>query len=604
MKISRQWLQNFFDETLPSTDILAKALTFHTFEIDGIENIDGDDILDVKITPNRGHDCLSHRGIAKELSAILKIPMTRDPFSLGFDISKKTDRVTVVVEDAALCPRYLAGYITGVRVGPSPEWLQKSLTAMGQHAINNIVDATNFVMFNLGQPLHAFDAGRLGSSAIGVRLARQGEVLKALDEKEYELGGSTLVITAADRPVGIAGIKGGMADRIDETTQNIVIEAANFNSFSVRKSSQLLKLRTDASIRFEQGLSPELAGYGMRQAAKLIVELSGGAAEGFVDVYPAPQKEKRVEISVDKVNNVLGTKLTGAEVADVFSRLSFNYKEEGGKFEVVVPFERLDIEIAEDLVEEVGRIVGYDKIPEIPLPVYAEGATVNPNFYTAERVREELAAQGYSEVYTSVFAEAGEYAVLNKVDSVRPYLRESLIPGLQAAIEKNRPNKDLLGLEEIKLFEIGTVWKEGEEKIMIGTANEKEGVSEKELQPEKASAYESLPLSTARRYQPYSRYPYIVRDIAFWTTGEVKIEEIEKHIAKEAGHLAVRVYLFDRFEKPARPDDSGRAGGEGKVSLAFRLVFQSFERTLTEAEANEAMARVHAALQAQGLDIR
>src|SRR3990167_738045 len=289
MKISKQWLDTFFNAPLLEASILADALTFHAFEIDGVEKVGNDDVLDVKVTPNRGHDALSHRGIAKELSAILKLPLANDPFAVRPLLAPVTTDVSVELS-SKLCKRYIAGYIKGVKVGPSPEWLKTRLEAVGQRSINNVVDATNFVMFNIGQPLHAFDAGKLGSLKIGVRAAKDGEVMVALDKKEYTLGRSTLVITAADAPVGIAGVKGGMPAAINETTKDIVIESANFDGVSVRKTAQALRLRTDASARFEQVLSPEIAAHGMQAVAALIQELAGGELAGFADVYSEPQK--------------------------------------------------------------------------------------------------------------------------------------------------------------------------------------------------------------------------------------------------------------------------------------------------------------------------
>ena len=589
MKISKLWLDKFFDAPLPDAATLADALTFRAFEIDGIEKMGDDEVLDVKVTPNRGHDCLSHRGIAKELSAILGIPLTNDPLSSRSDLLPKTTEVTVDIQSTVLCKRYIAGYIKGVKVGPSPEWLKQRLEAVGQRSINNVVDATNFVMFNTGQPLHAFDAGKLGSLALGVRAAHDGEVMIALDKKSYTLGGSMLVITAGDAPVGIAGVKGGMPAAIDESTKDIVIESANFDGVSVRKTAAALKLRTDASTRFEQVISPELAAFGMRSVVELIQKLAGGELAGFVDAYPEPQRPMYANVTVEKVNQVLGTRLTGADVSDVLVRLGLPYKEQDGVFEVTVPFERLDLRIPEDLVEEVGRIVGYDKVPATPLPLFEKKPEVNPNFYAAEKAREELVRQGYSEVFTSVFAEEGERAVANKIGGDRPYLRSSLLPGLTEALAKNKPNKDLLGLKEIKLFEVGTVWKDGTESVMLGTVTEKQKASEKMLMPEDADAYEVLPLSSAARFEHFSKYPYIVRDIAMWAAGDT---DAENSIRTEAGPLAVKISLFDRFEK------------EGRVSLAYRIIFQSFDRTLTEAEVNIIMEKVSAALKAKGFEIR
>src|SRR3569832_142529 len=213
MKISRNWLQNFFDSKLPSTAELADAITFHAFEIDGCEQKDGDEVLDIKITPNRGHDAQSHRAIAKEVSAILKMPIKQeiDPMGQGFverfAAAPRTEAVAVTLEDPSLSPRYIAGYMRGVKVGPSPAWLKNSLEAIGQRSINNVVDATNLVMFNIGQPMHAFDADKLeqidGKFHIVVRKARAGEKLLALDYKEYEFADSMLVIADGNKDVPV-----------------------------------------------------------------------------------------------------------------------------------------------------------------------------------------------------------------------------------------------------------------------------------------------------------------------------------------------------------------------------------------------------------------
>jgi phenylalanyl-tRNA synthetase beta chain len=597
MLVSRYWLQKFFDKELPHAEALAEALTFHAFEIDGVTKADNDDVLDVKVTPNRGADCLSHRGIAKELAAILTIPLTYDPLAKKPDLSQTTNDIRVLVDDATLCPRYIAGLIKGVKVGPSPKWLQERLEAVGARSINNIVDATNFVMLNIGQPLHAFDARELMSRdqvhVISVRRARPGERLQALDQKEYVLSDSMLAVVDAnaDAPIGIAGVKGGMPSGISEKTTDIILESATFNGPSVRKTAQGLKLRTDASTRFEQGLSPELAAYGMRAAVDMICELAGGEAAGFVDVYPEPQKERTVSVTLQKINDVLGTALTKAEVENVFDRLGVPYMEpEAATFKVAPPFERLDLNIPEDLIEEVGRIVGYDKVPAEALSKLASTPQAAPYFTAAEAAREELVTQGYSEVYTSVFAEVGERAVLNKVDSVRPFLRASLIPGLTQALEKNKQNRDLLGLKEIKLFEVGPVWKEGKEILMLGTVSERQAANEEPLK--EAAMPAELTLSTTKRYKNFSRYPYIVRDIAAWIPSGTDPNEVLNVIKQEAGELTQNVWAFDRFEK------------EGRVSIAFRLIFQSFERTLTEEEVNKIMEKVSEKLKSLGFEIR
>ena len=617
MKISRNWLQTFFDAQLPDAAALSDALTFHVFEIDGIEKVGSDDVLDVKVTPNRGHDGLCHLGIAKEISAILNIPLKRYPHTMSLDdLKKKTTAVSVVIEDQQLCSRYVAGYIKGVKVGPSPDWLKQNLEAVGQRSINNVVDATNYVMLNIGQPLHAFDAGKLSERgeispdevspryAIGVRKAREGEKIIALDEKEYTLSNSMLVITSLaqghlvqgalvqDVPIGIAGVKGGMPAGITEATTDIIIESANFNGVSVRKTAQALKLRTDASMRFEQVISPELAAYGMRAVVELILKLAGGEVVGFVDEYPVPQNDREVSVSLSLINSVLGAKFSAAEIASVFKRLGFSCAQKGELFTITPPFERLDLVIAEDLIEEVGRIIGYDKIPDIELSQPLRPSEVNQNFHAAEKVREELMSQGYSEVFTSVFTEHGDRVIANKVDGVRPYLRNNLTDGLTEAVKKNIPNKDLLGLKEIKIFEIGTIWHKDGEEVVVATAGEKEKPVQRQLVPESAKSYEDLSISATVRYESFSRYPYIVRDIAMWTPAGTDANVVQKLIKENGSELLVRCAKFDEFTK-----------GD-KTSYAFRLIFQSFEKTLTDAEVNEIMETVSSVLKGKGFEIR
>lgn len=627
MKVSRAWLQNFFDSPLPEARELADALTFHAFEIESVEG----DVLDVKVTANRGHDCLSHRGIAKELSAILRMPLNpaKDPFARKPDLSKKTEAVSVSIENPTLCRRYVAGFIQGVKVAPSPAWLAQSLEALGQRSVNNVVDATNFVMFNTGQPLHAFDASRLeaekGRFVLAVRNAAEGETMVALDDKEYQLSPSNLVIADANAgvPIGIAGVKGGKPAGITEVTTDIIIESANFDGVSVRKTASTLKLRTDASARFEQGIAPELAAYGMQQVVELIMEIAGGELVGIADEYPSPVVSAPVSVSVADVNDCLGTDVSAMRVEDVLVRLGLAFEKNNDTFTVTPPFERLDMVIPEDLIEEVGRIIGYDAVPDVALPPFPNAVAVNKNFYYAERIREFLASEGFSEVFTSVFADSGERQVLNKVGGERPFLRSSLLPGLTDALERNDRIKESVGLSRARLFEMGTVWRGGEEHFMLGivAAPQKKqpkasvaldealaalGASASGLDGDAVeislpgifeplpapAAYEELPLSRTERYAPYSKYPYIVRDVSFWAPGGTNAEETEALIRSAAGPLVQRIDLFDRFEK------------DEKVSFAYRLVLQSFDRTLTDDEANSVLAAVSGALSGRGFEIR
>lgn len=605
MKISREWLQTFFEQPLPETQDLVHALTFHAFEIDGVERQQDDDVLDVKVTPNRGHDCLSYLGIAREVSAILSIPL-KDREGVGERVSlePRTHTFTVTIDEPALCPRFTGAVIENLKVGPSPEWLQKRLRAMGQQSINNVVDITNFIMFNYGQPLHAFDAGKLqakdGAYAMTVRKARKGETLVGLDKKEYSLSESMLAI--ADSRTGsilsIAGVKGGMSSGIDEGTKTMILEGASWDGVTIRKTSQTLKLRTDASSRFEQQISPEFTALGVVRAAQMIAEIAGGRIAGYTDEYPQKQPQRMVTVTLEQVNMLLGTTLSTHDMEAALNRLHLSPQISGNLFSISVPPERLDITIPEDVIEEVGRIVGYDTVPNVELPPMPRAPEVSENFSRGESVREQLMNEGFSEVFTSVFTEKGVRAVSNKIGGDKPFLRDSLIEGLSDALTRNIQNKDLLGLKEVKLFEIGVVWQKDREVTMVATAVEKDAKTKKPLVSEKPlsectlTEHGELPLSAAHKYETFSRYPYIVRDIALWCPKGTSDATILEDIRHHAGNLLVRSELFDTFEK-----------GE-KVSFAFRLVFQSFDRTLTDEDANERMESVYTSLRSRGLEIR
>jgi phenylalanyl-tRNA synthetase beta chain len=643
MKISYAWLQKYFDAPLPPVGELSSAITFKAFEIDGVEEIGGDPVLDVKVLPDRTHDCLSYRGIAKEVSAILDIPMTSDP--LGTEPSlPATDTVKVAIAEPMLCPRYVAAHMRGVKVGPSPAWLVERLASMGQRSVNNVVDATNFVMFNMGQPLHAFDAGKLtekgGVYSIGVRKAKDGENMLALDGKEYTLSGSMLVITDAytDEAVGLAGVKGGAPAGITEATTDIILESANFDGVVTRKTSRALSLRTDASVRFENVISPELAGFGIEAAVALIQKLAGGECLGYTDVYPKKPEARRIELSAREVNRLFGTSMSDADVEQIIRRFGWTYTntapssaearpssaEASGAFEIAVPFERLDMSIPEDAAADVGRIYGYERIPSI-VPERMGEPVVNKRFYYLDRVRQWLIERGFSEVYTSVFVLEGERQVLNKVDSDRPYLRAHIWPNLQEALEMNYRNRDLLGIPDARLFEIGAVWNEGKEKTMLvlGTLGGKQTPKASafladlikefdakmpteipeasivnldfdsfvENAPDPLS-YKELPTLGEARYKPFSRYPFIVRDVSFFAPLGTDALLPFNLVMNAAGPLAVRGGMFDRFEK-----------GD-KVSFGFRLIFQAEDRTLTDEEANASMEKVYAALRDKGYEIR
>ncbi len=660
MRISYQWLQSFFEQPLPKPEVIREAVTLNAFEVEGLEAKGNDAIFDIAVLPNRGHDALSHRGIAKEISTLLNIPLSRDPLVASPPLTPDSNSLSVTVEDSKLCPRYSAAVIKGVSVGPSPDWLKERLESIGQRSINNVVDATNYVMFEIGQPLHAFDMGRLstdnkqpttndGEFEIKVRNAKRGESITTLDGKVYELNPQNLLIVDAvvDVPIGIAGVKGGKPAEISENTQDIIIESANFNGTSIRKTAKQLKLRTDASIRFEHELSSELAGYGLAAATELIVKIAGGTVEGYVDVYPKKEKARIIKVETVDANKLLGSAFTEADTENILKRLGFPYAKKGKVFAVTAPLERLDLNIKEDLIEEIGRVYGYGNIVPV-VPPAIKPAEINKKFYYAEKIRNFLVSKGFSEVITYSFVEKehGKVETDNPFSTEKPFLRQTLRLNLQRALDKNYLQKDLLGLPFILLFEIGTVFTPNEEThLAIGVKDNSGKKSERELTAasiilgnliiklgykggtvsdskddvveinldvliEKLPQPKDFDISKSNlydiSYKSYSVYPFVLRDIAVFVPENTKSGEVLDTIKNSAGGLLVNSMLFDEFIPSTDSTGSLQAGSgqEKKKSYAFRLVFQSMEKTLSDDEVNVIMEKVNTAITAKSWEVR
>lgn len=612
MKVSRVWLQRFFDAPLPEVSVLSDAFTFHAFEVESVEG----EILDLKVLPDRAGYAMSHRGVAKELSAILNLPLKDDPLNQPLPNWNATEKLHISA-DKDYVIRHTGALYRGVKVGPSPVWLKELLESVGQRSINNVVDASNFVMLNIGQPTHAFDAGKISKSGevlqVDIREAKKGERVLLLSGDEKELKEKVYIFADGTNgtPLDIAGIKGGMDSGVTDATTDLFISVGNYDGTLLRKSAQSMQVFTDASQRFQNRPSPELTAYGMRDLLAMISEVAGGELVGIIDIYPKPVQQTDVSVSVREVREVLGAGFGKVEIKDAFSRLGFSYAEDGDTFTVTPPFERSDLLIPEDLAEEVGRIIGYDKIEPTPLPPATNTIEINKNFYWADKIRTYLVSQGFSEVLTSVFTdEKGDRAAANKVDSDKPFLRKSLTPGLSVSLKMNALNRPLLGVSEVKIFEIGKIFKKGDEAwhLALGVTPGKK-LAKKELESifsvfgspvggtevgdtieidfsewvsklSEPSAYEALPESKVTRYKPFFRFPFIDRDIAVWTPEGTTEKDVEGIILEKAGDLLVKHYLFDTFSK------------DGKTSYAFRLVFQSDERTLTDEEINPIMVAV------------
>ncbi len=481
MKISYTWLQDYFSKPLPDPEKVQRLITMHAFEIEGLETIADDTVLDINVLPDRSHDSFSHRGIAKEVSAILNLPI-KDIFHTPrqMPVSQKLE---VKIEDANLCRRFSLCLVQGIEVTESPDWLKKRLISIGQKPINNIVDLTNYVMFSIGQPMHVYDADKLsdkkGKYIIGVRRTEKAGFLTLLDGQEQETPKGTPVIFDGGREkkdnidtIGLAGIKGGQACLVDESTKNIIFEAANFDPVIVRKTSRALGLRTEASKRFEAEISKELTLDAIAFATQTLQTLSKNTKvriEGIADVYPEKETKREIKISTSFVNKRLGTNMRPEDVEAVLKRLKFDFSADKNSpekvyqnYRVVVPFERLDLERKEDLTEEIGRIYGYENITSKALPEMTEkSGPLNASekyIYYESLIRQSLVQSGFFEVYTYTFQGRGEVKLLNPQSKEKLFLRSNLSGGLLEGLKLNVRNADLLGLEQIKIFEIGNVF--------------------------------------------------------------------------------------------------------------------------------------------------
>jgi len=596
MKTSYNWLQNYFTEKLPSPEKISEAITFHSFEIEEIFKVENDIVFDIKVLPDRAHDCLSHWGIAKEISAIFGLKVKEREFK---KIQSKSTELKIEIQDEK-CLRYMGRIVRNVKVGVSPDWLKERLESIGQKSINNLVDIANFVMFDLGQPIHVFDLDKLTSSKIFIRNAKNNEKLTTLDKKNIELDESILIIAdgstgspQANEALAIAGIKGGTKAEVDNNTKNIVIEVANFNPTTTRKTAKKIGILTDAVKRYENEISPELCAKTMDEITSLIFDLAQGEVEEIIDIYPIKPVQNNVFVTLDYINKRLGTSFTKEEIENVFERLGFEYEEEDegsthtDRFKILVPLLRLDITGSHDLVEDIIKILGYEKIkgelPEIQL-----NTKINETFSKILWARNKLLNDGYSEVMTYVFRDKGEVEVLASA-SDKKFLRTNLTEGLEESLKLNQINAPLLEMSEIKIFEIGTVFLKGKEEMHVAF-NDKKQIKEMTLEEFCKDMTSPLtPLLNNEKgmgkvvFKAWSMFPFISRDIAVWVKDEGDKEEIKQILKENSTELLIKEpYIFDSFTNPK----------DGRTSFAFRLVFQSYERTLLDAEINEIMTKI------------
>ena len=425
--------------------------------------------LVVDVTPNRG-ELLSHVGIARELApgGVDGIDLPKFPGAPRVSLPCISGRregpcgpVHVEVEDKEGCPRYMGAVVRGVRVGPSPEWLAARLRAVGQRPINNVVDATNYVLQELGQPLHAFDLAKIRGGEIVVRRARAGEALVTLDGEERALLESDVVIADAERAVALAGVMGGQNSEVGEATTDLFLECALFDPKAVRRTARRLGLSTDASYRFERGVDPEGQPEALQRLVELILSVAGGRVEAAVDVDPVPFERPAIALRPERVERVLGLELTPDEIARLLRPLGFDVKRRSQPVRVAVPGYRYDVRTEIDLIEEIARRRGYDSFPEELLPFRPTSVPEDPQVEVERGLRAVFTAWGFREARTLPFAPESEGAarVLNPLSQEDAFLRTSLAWSLLRRVEHNFAR----GVRDVRLFEFGPVFRSGGE---------------------------------------------------------------------------------------------------------------------------------------------
>jgi phenylalanyl-tRNA synthetase beta chain len=473
MLISYNWLRELTNTTATPLD-LRERLTMVGLAIDAVAEVEGDSVLDVEVPSNRP-DCLSHIGIAREVSVIEKSKVQLPRAMVAKTEGKAEDFASVEIRDADLCPRYAARVVRGVKIGPSPEWLGKRLAEIGQRPINNVADITNYVLHEMGQPLHAFDLAKLAEHKIVVRRAQPGEKLKTLDGVERALDPQMLVIADANVPVALAGVMGGLDSEISQTTTDVLIESAYFNPDSVRRTARQLGMDTEASRRFERGADCENVLKAQARCIELICEIAGGVAtENAIDVYPQPLSPVAVPFRPSRVESLTSLEVHTSEMVRILSALGFaqgEMPEERG-LTFVVPSWRVDVSLEEDLVEEIARHTGYDKIKS-ELPPSEMSGEYQPTEMKRRALRRVLTNLGFDEAinfsfidtahddqfqglptFISEVSAAGLVSLENPITEEATRMRQTLLPGLLASVRNNFNH----GTRDVRLFEIGRVF--------------------------------------------------------------------------------------------------------------------------------------------------
>ncbi|HEY4504853.1 MAG TPA: phenylalanine--tRNA ligase subunit beta [Candidatus Paceibacterota bacterium] len=643
MIVSYNWLNSYFGNKLPEIDELVRLIILHSFEVEGMHKVGEDYAIEIDVLSNRGHDALGHLGVARDLAVILDRELVMPALSYPLANFSTKDFVSFEIGDTKVVTRGIMRVVRGLNIKESPDWLKERIVTTGQRPINNVVDITNYVAYESVQPVHAYDLDKLAGATkkVRVRYARAGEKVKVLKGGEYELSEKMMVVSDEEKALDIAGIIGGAATCVDENTKNVLVWVGNFDPIYIRKTRKALKLITDATKRYEQGISNELARISMDRTCTLLNDLASGLiAKDEIDIYPVKQALVTVTFKASQLKSLMGVVLPDKEIEAILDRMKragYGWVKSSEEYRVSVPSERLDVRELHEIVEEMARMYGYDKIKSRLAPKKDFTPKVHKGFYYNSLIKNLLLEQGFSELYNYVMSNEGELEFENSAVEGMSHMRSNMTPTIKRNLELNIKSIDLLGLEQIRLFELNKVaylagehwalglgvkstraWRGAKDRAVVEeTIRQLENkLSAKgdwqitetgagvvaELNVEKFMQNLQSPnsygdvlnaTSMGKRFKPYSQYPFVLRDIALWTPMSTKLEDVEKIIVSEGAEWLVRITLFDTFTK-----------GE-QNSYAFHLVFQSMERTLTDSDVNVVHARITKALNAHsGFSVR
>jgi phenylalanyl-tRNA synthetase beta chain len=672
VKIVLSWLSELVEVPVGASG-LAETLGLRGFEVAEVDERAG--VVDFEVTANRP-DCQSVLGFAREVSAAFDVPLAaRAAAPPDHAPTDDLTRATVVIEDPEGCPRY-AGQVVRVRPGPSPAWLADRLTAAGVRPISNIVDVTNYVMLEIGQPMHAFDLDRLAGRAVVVRRARPGETLTTLDGQPRTLTPDILVIADTERAQAIAGVMGGADSEIGDGTTRVLLESAHFQPALVRRTSRGLGLRTEASTRFERGVDQAAPPAGIARACELLVAIGAGEPVGpLIDCHPVPAPVREVGLRRARIPRLLGFDVASAEVDRILTRLGFVLEPAPEGWRVRVPSARMDVSREVDLIEEVGRHAGFDRVPETFPALGRLEAGLDPRIRWERLARRVLTGAGFFEAMTFAFVEqaaaepflqaspGGLVAVANPLSEKFAVLRPSLLPGLVDVVAYNRHRER----RDVRVFETGHVFSTSGETRRVAfvwtgaavAAHWSGGAREVDfydasglavtlcrafgaevavepagapylvagrtaairlvggpligllgqLRPAVAAARDlaagdavyaaeldleplgrALEAQAGLRVQPLPRHPSVVRDLSVVVDDTLPAAAVRGTIRQAAPPTLADAHEFDRYRGAGVP--------AGRVSLSFRLTFRDPDRTLTDGEVQDAMARILAALAA------